>query len=62
MHRSTTSNADWRLQTIVVVHGLWMTGAVFALQRAIREIPPKKRKLTLFGHLKRKLGSSESGA
>jgi hypothetical protein len=28
---------------------------VFALQKAIREIPPKKRKLTFFGSLKRKL-------
>jgi pimeloyl-ACP methyl ester carboxylesterase len=34
MHRNTTSNTDRRSRTIVVVHGLWMTGAVFALQRA----------------------------
>jgi pimeloyl-ACP methyl ester carboxylesterase len=33
MHRNSTSNGDRRSQTIVVVHGLWMTGAVFALQR-----------------------------
>ena len=35
--------------------------SVFALQKAIREIPPKKRKLTFFGSLKRKL-FSEIGA
>jgi serine/threonine protein kinase len=29
--------------------------SVFALQKAIRDIPPKKRKLTFFGNLKRKL-------
>ena len=35
--------------------------SVFALQKAIRDIPPKKRKLTFFGSLKRKL-FSEIGA
>jgi hypothetical protein len=30
---------------------------VFALQRAIRDIPPPKRKLTFFGNLKRVLFS-----
>lgn len=34
MHHNSTSNADPRTHTIVIVHGLWMTGAVFALQRA----------------------------
>jgi hypothetical protein len=29
--------------------------SVFALQKAIRDIPPKKRKLTVLGNLKRKL-------
>jgi hypothetical protein len=35
--------------------------SVFALQKAIRDIPPKKRKLTLFGNVKRRL-FSEIGA
>jgi hypothetical protein len=30
---------------------------VFALQKAIRDIPPKKRKLTLLGSIKRRLFS-----
>jgi hypothetical protein len=29
--------------------------SVFALQKAIRDIPPNKRKLTFFGSLKKKL-------
>ena len=31
--------------------------SVFALQKAIRDIPPRKRKLTFFNNLKRKLFS-----
>ena len=31
--------------------------SVFALQKAIRDIPPKRRKLTLIGSLRRKLFS-----
>ena len=35
--------------------------SVFALQKAIRDIPPKKRKMTLLGNIKRML-FSEIGA
>jgi serine/threonine protein kinase len=34
--------------------------SVFALQRAIRDIPPRKRKLTLLGSIKRRLFSEIS--
>jgi len=34
--------------------------SVFALQRAIRDIPPRKRKLTLLGSIKRRLFSEVS--
>jgi serine/threonine protein kinase len=34
--------------------------SVFALQKAIRDIPPRKRKLTLLGSIKRRLFSEIS--
>ena len=48
---------DWSLR----LDPLERPQSVFALQKAIRDIPPKKRKLSFFGNLKRKL-FSEIGA
>jgi pimeloyl-ACP methyl ester carboxylesterase len=60
MRHEVRSDIDAGARTIVVVHGLWMTGAVFALQKA--QLKRRGYRVTTFSYPSMRLALDEIAA